>query len=98
MPAALMRDASTLLATTSQLAAGLAVAFATVALRAGRLFPGAATGTRAYTVAFCLLAVISLVAAGEALRLRPEAGDAARAGGPGPRRSSERTQLRAFED
>lgn len=82
MPARLMRDANTLLATTSQLAAGLAVAFATVALRVGRLFPGAAAGTRAYTVAFCLLAVISLIAAGEALRLRPEAGDAARTGRP----------------
>jgi EmrB/QacA subfamily drug resistance transporter len=82
MPAGLMRDANTLLATTSQLAAGLAVAFATVALRAGRLIPGAATGTGAYTVAFCVLAVISLVAAGEALRLRPEAGDAARAERP----------------
>ena len=82
MPAGLMRDANTLLATTSQLAAGLAVAFATVALRAGRLFPGAATGTRSFTVAFCLLAGISLVAAAEALRLRPGAGDAARAGRP----------------
>jgi EmrB/QacA subfamily drug resistance transporter len=82
MPAELMRDANTLLATTSQLAAGLAVAFATVALRAGRLFPGAAGGTGAYTVAFCLLAVISLAATIEALRLRPGAGDAARAERP----------------
>jgi hypothetical protein len=35
-------------------------------------------GKTAYTVAFCLLGAISLVAAAEALRLRPEAGDAAR--------------------
>jgi EmrB/QacA subfamily drug resistance transporter len=82
MPADHMRDANTLWATTSQLAAGLAVAFATVVLRIGGLLPGAATSTTAYTLAFGVLAVISLVAAAEAVRLRPEAGDAARAGRP----------------
>jgi len=88
MPADRMRDANTLWATTSQLAAGLSVAFATVALRVGDLLPGAATSTRAYTLAFCGLAGISLVAAAEAFRLRPEAGDAARTGRPGrPSRS-----------
>jgi hypothetical protein len=75
-----MRDANTLFATTSQLAAGLAVAFAAVALRIGGLLPGAATSTSAYTLAFGVLAVISLVATVEALRLRPDAGDAARSG------------------
>ena len=82
MPADQMRDASTLWATTSQLAAGLSVAFATVALRIGGLLPGAATSTSAYTLTFGLLAVISLAAAAEAGRLRPDAGDAARAGRP----------------
>ncbi len=82
MPADLMRDANTLFATTTQLAAGLAVAFATVALRIGSLLPGAATSTAAYTLAFGILAVISLVAAAEALRLQPGAGDAVRTGRP----------------
>jgi EmrB/QacA subfamily drug resistance transporter len=79
VPAEQMRDAGTLFATTSQLSAGLAVALATVALRIGSLFPGAANGTKPYTVAFCLLAGISLVATVEALWLRPGAGDVARA-------------------
>jgi EmrB/QacA subfamily drug resistance transporter len=73
-----MRDANTLFATTTQLAAGLAVTVATVALRIGGLFPEARHGETAYSVAFCLLGVISLVAAAEALRLRPESGDAVR--------------------
>ena len=76
MPAEWMRDANTLFATTMQLAAGLAVALATVALRAGRLLPGAPT--RAYTLTFGVLALISLIAAAEAIRLHPGAGDAAR--------------------
>jgi len=80
LPAEQVRDANTLFATTSQLAAGLAVAFATVALRIGGLFPGAAHDTVAYTFAFCLLGGISLIAAAEAMWLRPEAGDAARSG------------------
>jgi EmrB/QacA subfamily drug resistance transporter len=84
MPAGQMRDANTLFATTSQLAAGLAVAFATVALRIGGLLPGAAGGTKAYTFAFCLLGGISLVAATEAMWLRREAGNAARSGQPSP--------------
>jgi EmrB/QacA subfamily drug resistance transporter len=78
MPAGYMRDANTLFATTSQLAAGLAIAVATVALRVGGLFPGGQNGETAYTVAFCLLGAISLIAAAGALRLRPEAGEAAR--------------------
>ncbi|HEX8009251.1 MAG TPA: MFS transporter [Trebonia sp.] len=78
MPPGQMRDANTLFATTSQLAAGLAVAVATVALRIGGLFPGAAHGQVAFTVAFCLLGGISLIAAAEAFRLRREAGDSVR--------------------
>ena len=79
LPAAEIRDANTLFAMTSQLAAGLAVAFATVALRAGSLLPGAAThGTLPYTVAFICLACVALGVSAEAMLLRPEAGDAAR--------------------
>lgn len=75
MPAGLMRDANTLAATSMQLGAGLAVAVATVALRAGGAVGG---GHVAYTVAFCLLALIAAGCAAEALRLDPAAGDAAR--------------------
>jgi len=82
MPADRMRDANTLFATTSQLANGLSVAVATVALRIGGLLPGAAHGTEAYTFTFCLLGVIALAVSGEALWLRRDAGDAARSGQP----------------
>jgi MFS family permease len=78
MPGEQMRDANTLFAMTSQLAAGLAIAVATVALRIGGLFPAAGHGETAYTVAFCLFGAISLVTAAEALRLHPAAGDAVR--------------------
>jgi EmrB/QacA subfamily drug resistance transporter len=81
MPAEHMRDANTLLATTTQLSNGLSVAFATVALRIGGLLPGAAAhATMAYAFAFCLLAVVSLIAAAEAMWLRRDAGDAVRSG------------------
>jgi EmrB/QacA subfamily drug resistance transporter len=87
MPAERMRDANTLFATTSQLGAGLAIAFATVALRVGRLLPGAASsGTLPYTVAFVLLACVALGVGAEAMLLRPEAGDAART--PRPSRAA----------
>jgi EmrB/QacA subfamily drug resistance transporter len=75
MPAGQMRDANTLFATTTQLAAGLSIAVATVALRLGGLL---GDGKTPFTVAFCLLAAISLSTAAEALWLRPEAGAAAR--------------------
>jgi EmrB/QacA subfamily drug resistance transporter len=82
MDPALMRDANTLAATTTQLASGLAIAAATVALRLGgalgRLLPGAATGETAYKVAFLLLALVAVVATTQALRLHPHAGDSAR--------------------
>jgi MFS family permease len=76
MPAELMRDANTLAATSMQLGAGLALAAATVALRVGSAVTGG--GQAAYTLAFCLLALIAAGCAAEALRLDPRAGDAAR--------------------
>ncbi len=82
MPAELVRDANTLYATSTQLAAGLSVAVATVALRIGSLLPGA-NGRTAFTVAFCLLAVIALVTTAEALLMRREAGDSVRRPRPG---------------
>ncbi len=82
MPAELMRDANTLAATTMQLGAGLAVAAATIALRAGSAVAG--DGQAAYTVAFCLLALIAAGCAAGALRLDPHAGDAARGIRPQP--------------
>ena len=82
MPAELMRDANTLAATSMQLGAGLAVAAATVALRAGSAVTGG--GQPAYTLAFCLLALIAAGCAAEALRLDPRAGDAARGIRPAP--------------
>jgi EmrB/QacA subfamily drug resistance transporter len=91
MPADQMRDANTLLATTSQLANGLSVAVATVALRIGGLLPGAgAHPTRAYAFAFCLLAAVSLVAATEALWLRRDAGDSVRTSRPDRAPAAER--------
>jgi hypothetical protein len=72
----LMRDANTMYATSMQLGAGLAIAVATVALRIGGLFPGG--GVSAYTVAFCLLALIAVGNTVEALRMDRTAGDSAR--------------------
>ena len=72
----LMRDANTLAATSLQLGAGLAVAGAAVALRVGNAVTGG--GQAAFTVAFCLLALVAAGCAGGALRLDPAAGDAAR--------------------
>jgi hypothetical protein len=69
-----------------QLAAGLAIAASTVALRIGGAVTGSGgggaagggPGQGAFTVAFCLLAVIALGSAAEAARMDPRAGDAAR--------------------
>ena len=63
-------------ATSLQLGAGLAVAGATVALRVGDAVTGG--GQAAFTVAFCLLALVAVGCAGGALRLDPAAGNAAR--------------------
>ena len=72
----LMRDANTLAATSMQLGAGLAIAGATVALRVGDGVTGG--GQAAFTVAFCLLALVAAGCALEALRMDPAAGNAAR--------------------
>jgi hypothetical protein len=76
MPPGLMRDANTLAATSMQLGAGLAIAGATVALRAGDAVTGGGQG--AFTVAFCLLALVAAGCAAGALRMDPAAGNAAR--------------------
>jgi MFS family permease len=72
----LMRDANVLAATSMQLAAGLAIAGATVGLRVGDAVTSG--GQAAYTVAFCLMALVAAGCAVEALRLDPAAGNAAR--------------------
>jgi MFS family permease len=72
----LMRDANTLAATSMQLGAGLAIAGATVALRVGDAVTSG--GQAAFTVAFCLLALVAAGCAGEALLMDPAAGNVAR--------------------
>ena len=72
-PPADVRDASTLLATSQQMATGLSVAVATVLLRIG-----GGTGKAAFTTAFLVLAAIAIGPAIEAFRMRRDAGDAAR--------------------
>jgi MFS family permease len=82
VPPEQMRDANTLAATTQQLCTGLAVAVAMVALRLGEPVGRALFGDRpgaAYTVAFIFLGAITLIAAAQAFRLSPEAGNAVRA-------------------
>ena len=78
-----LRDANTLQATNQQLAFGLGVTLGAVFLRAGGpigdlLLPSAGREA-AYSVAFVLLALVSLVAAAGALRLPARAGDHIRA-------------------
>jgi EmrB/QacA subfamily drug resistance transporter len=77
-----LRDANVLMATNQQLSAGLAVAAATVALRAGaplgRFLPGSQSPASAYTIAFVLLAIVALLATADALLLHPHAGSAVR--------------------
>jgi MFS family permease len=85
LPADEVRDANMLLAALTVLAAGIAVAVATVALRAGSLLPSGegvallgSGGKAAFTVAFWVLALIAVGPAIEAFRLRRDAGDVAR--------------------
>ena len=77
-----MRDANTLQATAQQLSLGFGVAVATVLLRLGHplgiVLAGDGSEATAYSIAFVLLAVISLVATAGALRLHPTAGDVLR--------------------
>ncbi|HEY3483242.1 MAG TPA: MFS transporter [Streptomyces sp.] len=90
IPPERMRDANTLNATAGQMAAGLGVAAAAVALRLGdpigRLITGHPTrqgSSVAYGVAFCLLALAALAAVAGAVRLHPTTGDAIRRGPTG---------------
>jgi predicted MFS family arabinose efflux permease len=82
VPAEEMRHANTLQATIQQLALGFGVAGGAIALRLGhplgRLFSSHAGGRTPYTTAFLLLALLSLLAALGATRLRPGAGDVLR--------------------
>jgi MFS family permease len=82
VPPERMRDANTLAATVQQLGAGLGIAAATVALRAGGpigdLLPGTADAGTAYGVAFAALALLALGAAGFAVAMDPTAGDVLR--------------------
>ncbi|MHB2000834.1 MAG: MFS transporter [Solirubrobacteraceae bacterium] len=81
VPEEQMRDANVLQATGQQLALGLGVAVAAIALRAGeplaKLVPGAGV-TGPYAIAFLALALISLLATAGALRLGRDAGDVLR--------------------
>jgi EmrB/QacA subfamily drug resistance transporter len=82
IPQERMRDANTLNATANQMAAGLGVAAATVALRAGGPIADGLLGhtsqALSYGVAFCLLALAAVAAGVAAARLHPGAGDAVR--------------------
>ncbi|MEV7598625.1 MFS transporter [Kitasatospora sp. NPDC089797] len=73
-----MRDANSISATSYQVAAGLAIGVSTVALRAGgplgHLLPGSPDAGTAYTVAFALLALVSLGVTAVVLRMHPDAG------------------------
>ncbi|AHH98191.1 MFS transporter, partial [Kutzneria albida] len=73
-----LRHANTLSATATQTAAGLGVAAATVALRAGDLLPGNTSPATSYGIAFALITVLPLVAMVGALRLHPATGDSVR--------------------
>jgi EmrB/QacA subfamily drug resistance transporter len=83
VPPERMRDANTLAATVQQLGAGLGIAAATVALRAGGpigdLLPGTADTGTAYAVAFVALGILALGATGFALAMDRTAGDVLRA-------------------
>jgi len=74
-----MTDANTLASTLQQLAAGFGVAIGAVALRAGELVasgnPATTSGGGAFRVAFLGLAVMTLLAVVESIRLTPAAGD-----------------------
>ncbi|MEY9928708.1 EmrB/QacA subfamily drug resistance transporter [Catenulispora sp. GP43] len=73
-----MPDANAISATANQISAGLAIAVSTVALRAGgplgHLLPGTPSAGTAYTVAFLILAVVSLGVTVIALRMHRDAG------------------------
>jgi EmrB/QacA subfamily drug resistance transporter len=82
VPPERMRDANTLAATVMMLGAGLGVAAATLALRAGGplgdLLTGDAGPRAPYTVAFVAMALVALGSTACTLRLDRTAGDAVR--------------------
>jgi MFS family permease len=81
VPEATMPHANTLVATTQQLAAGLGVAAATLALRLGGTLdghPGSDTAQVSYSIAFGCLALLPLAAMLGITRLRRDAGNVAR--------------------
>ena len=81
VPEATMPHANTLVATTQQLAAGLGVAAATLALRLGGTLdgrPGPAASQASYSIAFGCLALLPLAAMLGVYRLGRDAGDVAR--------------------
>jgi len=83
VPAEQMRDANTVQATVLQLSAGFGVAAGTIALQVGRPLAralGEHADSAPYTVAFLLMALISLAATVGALRLHPSAGNVLRGG------------------
>jgi len=79
VPPERLRDANTLAATVQMLGAGLGIAAASVALRAGDpigdWLPGEAGAGTPYAVAFVVLALVTLGATAIALRLDRTAGD-----------------------
>ncbi|MFJ5272127.1 MFS transporter [Streptomyces sp. NPDC088358] len=79
-----LRDANALFASSHQLAAGLGVAVASIALRGGAALTDAPRS--AYAVAFVVLGALCLLPTLGALRLHPAAGDAARSVGAGQAR------------
>ncbi len=89
-----MRDANTLSATANQMAAGLGVAAATVALRVGspltRSLLGHTSPALAYGSAFFLLSLGALAAAAGAVRLPATAGNVLRSRVRSPERPSRR--------
>lgn len=73
-----MPHANTLAATTQQLASGLGVAFATIALRVGTAAAGTGGRHTAYPIAFVLVAALPMGALIGVLRMHRDAGSAAR--------------------
>ncbi len=78
VPADRMGDANALSATTHQLAAGLAIALASVAWQLASVVAAQAAGGLSYSIAFGAIALFALLAAVGAVRLPTGAGDAVR--------------------
>lgn len=89
VPEAQMPHANSLSATTQQLSAGLGIAAATIALRAGawagHLVPGESGARTAYMLGFLLMSLLPLASVPAIARLHRDAGDVARAARAAPR-------------